>query len=166
MKLFGFLGGPHPAMFSGCSWLLNTQELFLVLLEGSYGMLDINLGSATCKASSLPAVLWLWFPQNQLIKEKTIKPVDVILLTKPFQVSCWVTFEICTGGEIFVLCKLRLNSIWETLLCGSMHLIIQPFSWGACGNGSIQMSKRLWESKYVYTAFIKLGEEFREMYNG
>ena len=56
IKQHFFLFGSHLVMHRGYSWLC-TQELFLVVLRGPYGMLEIEPGSATCKANALPAVL-------------------------------------------------------------------------------------------------------------
>ena len=45
-------------MLRGYSWLY-TQELFLAVLRGPYGMLEIEPGSGACKANALPTVLSL-----------------------------------------------------------------------------------------------------------
>lgn len=46
------VGGEIPGGFRGCCWLY-TQELILVVLRISYGMLGIKLRSALCQANQL-----------------------------------------------------------------------------------------------------------------
>ena len=55
---FIFLGGSHLA-FPGTTPGSCTQELLLVVLRGTYGMLGTEPGSVVCKANTLPAVLSL-----------------------------------------------------------------------------------------------------------